>query len=248
MECFDDSDKLMKTDKQTPESFWANTSGNDIIYRYKEASLGSGVVVLHSLQLGRLHAAVGARGGGRCVPRRGGFSRSCRCVVGSQTPAGRRAPRNGRRSRVRWVSTCSRWQWPMPRLHAAVTAFWAAILASDRASHRSGSRPGARRGNSPRRQRRRTTSAVGRKVEHQRARDEGWWSQVSANVSLTAWSVIPNGIEPLVPAVGAAQAASRMVSPLGNGPNHDFGVDRTVFIKLLDVMVRRDEPGAAPPL
>ena len=32
-------DKLMKTDKQTPESFWANTSGNDIIYRYvKEAS------------------------------------------------------------------------------------------------------------------------------------------------------------------------------------------------------------------
>lgn len=32
-------DKLIKTDKQTPESFWANTSGNDIIYRYvKEAS------------------------------------------------------------------------------------------------------------------------------------------------------------------------------------------------------------------
>ena len=35
----------------------------------------------------------------------------------------------------------------MPRLHAAVTAFWAAILASDRASHRS---PGpGRRGEQP---------------------------------------------------------------------------------------------------
>ena len=32
-------DKLVNTDKRVPESFWANTSGNDIIYRYvKEAN------------------------------------------------------------------------------------------------------------------------------------------------------------------------------------------------------------------
>lgn len=32
-------DKLINTSRKVPESFWANTSGNDIIYRYiKEAN------------------------------------------------------------------------------------------------------------------------------------------------------------------------------------------------------------------
>lgn len=78
----------------------------------------------------------------------------------------------------------------MPRLQAAVTAFWAAMLASDRASHRS---PGpGRRGEQPPAAKASYhfwQSAQKRSTSGARAM-KGWWSQVSANVSLTAWSVM----------------------------------------------------------
>ena len=61
----------------------------------------------------------------------------------------------------------------MPRLHAAVTAFWAAILASDRASHRSPG-PGRRGEQPPAAKASYQLLAVGAEKEHQRGLgDEG---------------------------------------------------------------------------
>ena len=71
---------------------------------------------------------------------------------------------------------------------------------------------------------------------------KGWWSQVSANVSLPAWSVMSKMVESCwFPAVGAAQAASRMARRASGGMGRSrkartdlraWSWDRTSFIKI----------------
>ena len=78
----------------------------------------------------------------------------------------------------------------MPRLQAAVTAFWAAMLASEQASSRSPT-PGFRGEQPPAAKASYHFWQSAQKMSTRGAwAMKGWWSQVSARVSFMAWSVI----------------------------------------------------------
>ena len=81
-------------------------------------------------------------------------------------------------------------QEPMPRLSAATTAFWAAMTASVTASSRSplpgcrGRQPAASKPSYHFRQSAQKISTI------LPVAIKGWWSQVSASLSFSAWSVM----------------------------------------------------------